>query len=124
MAYSIVGIDPTNITISGRIFSYLVSDTQEPNEDFTITQTVDRLLIGGQQCNHWNNDTETPYVNHFMFICTSSNIITSPVSKILQYHVMIIYTFVTEVVVNELRVNYMDRQIQNTLRVILDSKVK
>ena len=122
MAYSIVGIDPTNITISGRIFSYLVSDTQEAN--FTITQTVDRLLIGGQQCNPWNNDTETLYVNHFMFICTSSNIITSPVSKILQYHVMIIYTFVTEVVVNELRVNYIERLIQNTLRVILDCKVK
>ena len=122
MAYSIVGIDPTNITISGRIFSYLVSDTQGAN--FTITQTVDRLLIGGQQCNPWNNDTETLYVNHFMFICTSSNIITSPVSKILQYHVMIIYTFVTEVVVNELRVNYIERLIQNTLRVILDSKVK
>ena len=62
MAYSIVGTDPTNITISGHIFSYLVSDTQEANEDFTITQTVDRLLIGGQQCNPWNNDTETPYV--------------------------------------------------------------
>ena len=94
MACFIVGIDPMNITIRGLIFSYLVSDTQEANEDFTITQTVDRLLIGGQQCNPWNNDTETPYVNNFMFICTSSDIIfISPVSKILQYHVMIVYTF-------------------------------
>ena len=89
-----VDVDPMNITINGRIFSYLVSDTQEANEGFTITQTVDRLLIGGQQCNPWNNDTETPYVNNFMFICTSSDIIfTSTVSKILQYYVMIMYIF-------------------------------
>ena len=60
--HSLVGEDPEYVSINGRVFTYLVADTQEPNEDDEdIPQTVDRTLIGGELCDPWSEDDQTTW---------------------------------------------------------------
>lgn len=58
-----VGESPEKIGLTGKIFSYLVADTQERNEgdeDRTLV-TVNRLLVGGELCDPYivNGTTES-----------------------------------------------------------------
>ena len=59
-----IGEDPGNVTFIGTIRSYLVADTQEPNEEDEDSnlQTVDRLLLGGELCDPYSGDGETTCV--------------------------------------------------------------
>ena len=47
----------------GQIYTYKVADTQVIGDDVRspfVTFTLDRLLIGGEQCNPWSEDETEP----------------------------------------------------------------
>ncbi len=63
----LIGDDPGNVTLIGKISSYIFADTQEPNEDDedVTFQIVERVLVGGELCDPYTGDDDqntTTYV--------------------------------------------------------------
>ena len=58
------GEGPANMTLIGKIRSYIFADTQEPNEedDDVDFQIVERVLVGGELCDPYAGDDQTTYV--------------------------------------------------------------